>query len=262
MGKLTLDIKKLLHAGQYEVYKGLRRFTIVCAGRRWGKTRLACIILIIVALHNKGIYWWIAPTYKIADIGWALFKGIVRPLRAQIKEGDRKAILSNGSEIHFKSADNPDNLRGEGLKGVIFDEAAFTKESVWISIIRPALADNQGWAIFISTPNGKNWFYNLTLQAEDDENWIVFTKPTSDNPYIPAEELEAAQLTTPEYIFKQEYLAEFIDDNLSVFRGITKASTLSREATALLLGLTRESECYFTMLVPVRKIDLVVVMIV
>lgn len=237
---VKLNIEKLLHPSQLEVFKGLKRFTIIVAGRRWGKTRLACLILLVKALTSKGIYWWVAPTYTVADLGFSLFKQLVRlidPQYVQIKEGDRKVILQlktgGTSEIVFKSADNPDNLRGQGLKGVVFDEAArIRSDELWIADIKPSLADNLGWALFISTPNAKNWFYNLYVQAGDDDKWAVFEKPSSDNPYLTAEEIEDNRLTSPSYVFKQEWLAEFIDDGMSVFRNIKKVCTLSKEDTA------------------------------
>jgi hypothetical protein len=225
---INLNLNKLLHKGQKEVVRNLKRFTIIIAGRRWGKTRLAALILLTKSLEKKGIYWWIAPTYKQSDIAWNLLKKLVSKLPVEIKEADRK-IQINGSEIVCKSADNPDNLRGEGLSGVVFDEAAFVKEEVWKSVIRPSLSDKQGWCIFISTPNSKNWFYKLTLEAEGKEDWIVFVKPTSDNPHIPANEIEDARNSIPVYVFEQEYLAKFLDDSTSVFRGISKVFKARQE---------------------------------
>lgn len=230
--KQQLLIDQYLHKGQVEVFQNLKRFTIIVAGRRWGKTRLCAFILLVKALTiPKSKYWWISPTYKISDIGYEFFKKIIAKTPHVIKEADRKIILFNGSEIEFKSADTPDNLRGKGLSGVVFDEAAYIQEDVWIGIIRPTITINKGWAIFISTPNGKNWFYRLVLDAEGKEDWIVFHKPTSDNHYVPREELLDTEQSTPAIKFRQEYLAEFLDDSSSVFRNLTKQAVAPRDTT-------------------------------
>ena len=104
------------------------------------------------------------------DIVWKIFKELV-PL-AWIKaknESDLKLELVNGSTIELKGTENATALRGRSLSGVVLDEAAFMDKDVWFEVIRPALADKRGWALFISTPDGTaSWFYDLWCYVETD----------------------------------------------------------------------------------------------
>ena len=140
---------------------------------------------------------------------------------AEVSKVDRTVTLHTGGQIGVRSADNPDSLRGEGLDYVVFDEVAFVKEAAWAEAIRPALSDRKGRALFISTPKGRNWFWRLWQagQADGDE-WAAWQFATVDNPYIDPAEVEAARTQLPERVFRQEYLAEFIDDGAGVFRRV------------------------------------------
>jgi hypothetical protein len=122
-----------------------------------------------------------------------------------------------------RSADNPDSLRGEGLDLAILDECAFMQESAWTEAIRPALSDRKGRAIFISTPKGRNWFWRLFQQGiAGDNNIMSWQLPTVDNPYIDPSEVEAARQSLPEIVYRQEFLAEFIEDS-GLFRRVMDA---------------------------------------
>ena len=126
-----------------------------------------------------------------------------------------------------RSADNPDSLRGEGLDFVVMDECAFMQKEAWTEAIRPALSDRQGKALFISTPKGRNWFWeNYMRGVNGEEGWQAWTFPTANNPFIAASEIEASKRDLPEMIFRQEYLAEFIDDSGGVFRRVQEAAVL------------------------------------
>jgi phage terminase large subunit-like protein len=153
---------------------------------------------------------------------------------AEVRKVDRQVILPNGGEVTVRSADNPDSLRGEGLDFVVMDECAFMSEAAWTEAIRPALSDRQGGALFISTPKGRNFFWRLWTRGEeeDDPNWKNWRFPTSDNPYIPQTEIDAAQANLPERIFQQEYLAEFLEDGGGIFRRVRAAATATERETA------------------------------
>ena len=126
-----------------------------------------------------------------------------------------------------RSADNPDSLRGEGLDFVVMDECAFMQKEAWTEAIRPALSDRLGKALFISTPKGRNWFWeNYQRGINGEEGWQSWTFPTVNNPYIEASEVEAARRDLPEIIYRQEYLAEFVDDQGGVFRRVQEAAVL------------------------------------
>lgn len=204
------------------------RFRVVDAGRRFGKTRLGVMECLEVAV-NKGRAWWVAPSYPISQVGW-------RPLRrlagripgADIRLAEMSVVLPGGGEVRVRSADSPDSLRGEGLDFVVLDECAFVKPEAWSEALRPALSDKLGRALFISTPRGRNWFWDIYqrgIRGEDDYKSFIF--PTSANPYIAKTEIEAARHELPELIFRQEYEAEFIDDQGGVFRRVQEAAVLS-----------------------------------
>jgi phage terminase large subunit-like protein len=129
--------------------------------------------------------------------------------------------------VAVRSADNPDSLRGEGLDFVVMDECAFMQREAWTEAIRPALSDRLGKALFISTPKGRNWFWeNYQRGINGEEGWQSWTFPTVNNPYIAASEVEAARRDLPEIIYRQEYLAEFIESDGGVFRRVQEAAVL------------------------------------
>jgi hypothetical protein len=209
-------MKIKLHPSQGTVFLSTSRFKVVAAGRRWGKTVLACAILFTEAIKNPdGIYWLVAPTYGQAkELAWTILVKMI-PIQCLAKQPNETELsfkFKNGAEIHLKGADNPETLRGRGLRGLVIDEVATIRnhKSVWEEILRPSLADYQGFCVFIGTPKGKNYFWELWLKGqrkEDDfESW-QFT--TENNPYIPRSEIKAAKETTSERYFSQEYLANF-----------------------------------------------------
>lgn len=160
-----------------------------------------------------GKAWWIGPSYPMASIGWRTMKELARQIpQAMIKEGEKMIEFPGGGFEQVRSADNPDSLRGEGLDLVIIDEAAHILrfDETWAQALRPALSDREGRALMISTPKGYNSFWELFKDAESKEDWAAFQFPTSDNPYIRPEEIEAAREMLPALVFRQEYLAEFI----------------------------------------------------
>lgn len=217
-----------LHKRQLEVALSPARFKVAaCGRRRWGKTRLGAALCIKTAATG-GRAWWIAPTYKVSEVGWRLIRRLAIQIPgAAIRQSERLVTFPNGGEIQVRSADNPDSLRGEGLDFVVMDECAFIHEDAWQEAIRPALADRKGRALFISTPKGRNWFWRIWQRCMDehDTEWHGWQLPTSANPYIDPAEIEAARLGLPERIFLQEFLAQFLDDAGGVFRRVMEAAT-------------------------------------
>uniref|UniRef100_A0A6M3KQH2 Putative terminase n=1 Tax=viral metagenome TaxID=1070528 RepID=A0A6M3KQH2_9ZZZZ len=200
----------------------------------WGKTRLGSLMCIAVALHG-GRAWWVAPSYPVSAVGWRGIRQLARQIPdTDIRHVDRIITMPSGGTVQVRSADNPDSLRGEGLDFVVLDECAFIKEAAWTEALRPALSDRQGRALFISTPKGRNWFWRHWQRGYDgsDGEWKSWRFPTSSNPYIPVSEIEAAKNSLPDRIFRQEYLAEFIDDAGGVFRGVMDAATAEEQTQA------------------------------
>jgi len=203
---------------QSEVILDPSRFKVLACGRRAGKTVLGTVLSVQTA-GIGGRAWWVAPTYPVASIGWRAIKDLARRLPGtEVRESDRRITLLSGGEVQVKSADNPDSLRGEGLDLVVIDEAAFVKEAAWTQALRPALSDRQGRALFISTPKGRNWFYHLWTDAEGQDDWAAFHFPTSANPNITSEEIQAAKKLLPALIFAQEYEAMFTEQYGAMFK--------------------------------------------
>jgi hypothetical protein len=207
-----------LRYAQGQVFNNRTRFRVLVAGRRFGKSYLACIELLRGAIERPGeTFFYAAPTYRMAkDIAWKVLKKLVP--RAWIKaknETDLKLELVNGSTIELKGTENAMALRGRSLAGVVLDEAAFMDAEVWFEVIRPALADKQGWALFISTPDGTaSWFYDLWCYAvEAEKDWKRWQFTTIDGDNVPPEEIEAARGQLDSRTFRQEFEASF--ENLS-----------------------------------------------
>jgi predicted phage terminase large subunit-like protein len=128
--------------------------------------------------------------------------------------------LVTGRKIHIRSGENPDTLRGLKLYFAVIDEAAFVKEDLFTKIIRPALADLKGEAVLISTPDGRNWFYDAFKTGESgrSKDWKAWHLTTLDNPTIDPEEIEAAKKTLSTFHFNQEFLASFTNSGTGLFK--------------------------------------------
>jgi len=207
----TVVIPYTPHSKQKEVHADTNRFKVLNWGRRTGKSTLAIHETLKQAMKKQGRYWVISPTYKQSkNIYWrSLVNQIPKELIAKRNESEIFLELINGSYIELKGADQPDSLRGAGIQGVVLDEYAFMKPSVWEEIIRPMLIDSKGWAIFISTPNGFNHFYDIAEQAKEKDGWNYYHATTYDNPYIDPAELDEERKHTDADTFAQEYLGEF-----------------------------------------------------
>lgn len=213
------------HRGQWRVHKSERRFRVVPCGRRWGKTLLAANEISWWALNHKNTeYAWVAPWFRQSKVVYRLMRKALRKAIAYKSDAELRIEFKNGSVIQFFSAENPDAIRGNGFNGVVIDEAgdALRNEGVWFDAIRPTLSDRNGWALIIGTPKGRNLFFRMYSWGEDPEysEWASFTAPTSDNPYIPAKEIEAAKRELPEDSYNQEYGAQFLEHGAGVFKGL------------------------------------------
>lgn len=215
------------HSSQAEVADAClnHRYVVVRAGRRFGKSSLALNIVLREALKNPGRYWIIAPEYTQAkSIYWRDLVGEYIPDALILKKNDNELILEirtvvdgKKSIIEFKGSDREDKLRGAGLKGVVLDEYAFQKEYVWDKIISPMLTQTNGWALFITTPNGvanhfkKFWDNAVAVEAEGDKDWKTFHFTSYDNDIEPhmKENLDKERERLSDEFFMQEYLAEF-----------------------------------------------------
>ena len=229
------------------------RFRTVCCGRRFGKTRFAAAELLDLAGEHGGTYAWIAPTYFLCEKGENALQEIAGDYIMFSGSNPRRGSIAGRAQILFLSADHPEMILGEGYNGAVVDEAASIDGAVWQKYIRPALADKLGWAIFISTPKGRNWFFDLfTLGREKNEpGYKSFTFPSNKNPYFPESEWEEAKHTTPADIFRQEYEAEFLEDSAGVFHNIEAClvEKLALPTAEVVIGCDVAKHIDFTVLI-------------
>ncbi len=215
------------HPAQRKIHEArTARFRTVCTGRRFGKTLcLAAELLDRGGCESGGEYGWVAPTYNVAERGIEAFRaiaeGFVRivgrmPTRVEF-EGNAGPV-----KVWFLSADNPDNIRGYGFQGLVVDEAAMIPQDVWQYVLRPTISQTLGWAVFVSTPKGRNWFYDLYTRGLDglEPDYASLSFPSDASPYFPESEWADAQRTLPSDVFRQEYMAEFLEDSAGVFRNV------------------------------------------
>jgi len=217
-----------LHPAQLEIFESDARFKVVAAGRRFGKSYLSAVMLILeglkeenshgYSLKGKDVYY-VAPTFQQGkDIMWGLLKELGGDVITQTYENTGMATLINGRRIHIKGSDRPDTLRGVGLSFVVLDEYASMRPEVWEQILRPTLADVKGDALFIGTPAGKNHFYDLFVEADKDNEWETFSYLSTDNPFLDAKEIESARNTMSQQSFKQEFEASFQSFGGNIFQ--------------------------------------------
>ena len=170
-------------------------------------------MLIINALQtDKGQVFYVAPTQGQArDIMWQTLMELGNPVISGAHINNLQIKLVNGAMISLKGADRPETMRGVSLKFLVMDEYADMKPDVWEQILRPALADQKGSAMFIGTPMGRNHFYELYKLAElgDDETYKGWHFTSYDNPILDPDEIDTAKKSMSSYAFRQEFMASF-----------------------------------------------------
>ena len=242
------------------------RFRVVCTGRRFGKTLCLAGELLDRGGEAPGDYGWIAPTYNVAERGREAFMQAAEIGQPRFvgRAPARVEFLAEGGEksrVWFLSTDNPENIRGYGFKGIVVDEAAMIPQDVWNYILRPTIAQTLGWAVFISTPKGRNWFYDLFTRGLDpnEKDYRSFQFPSMASPFFPLSEWEDAQRSLPADVFKQEYEAQFLEDSAGVFRGVSqclfpqKSLTRDDRAGSVVIGCDVAKHTDFTVLVAMNQ---------
>ena len=203
-----------LSLAQKKITDSTKRFRVVIAGRRFGKTHLAIRELAYHARIPDQEIIYVAPTYKMAkNIVWRKLKNKLQDLNwiKKHNETELKLELVNGSSISLKGADNYDSLRGTGNHFIVLDEFADIDPEAWFETLRPTLSDTGGKCLMIGTPKGiGNWSYEIFQNAlEDPESWESFQFTTMDGGNVPLEEIEQAKKDLDERTFRQEYMATF-----------------------------------------------------
>ena len=217
------DLNFSLLPWQQQVFADTTRFKVIAAGRRCGKSRLAATALIIEALKCPpgSAVLYVSPTMgQSRQIIWDLLLDLGREVITSSHVNNLDITMINGARIYVRGADRPDTLRGVSLTFAVLDEVADIKPEAWEQVIRASLSDKKGRAMFIGTPKGRNWFYDLFKlgQAEDDADWKSWHFTTKDNPLIDPTEIESAKKTLSSFAFKQEYLASFDNAGSNIFR--------------------------------------------
>lgn len=204
---------------------------MVACGRRFGKTAFGVDRLASVALDGWPVAWF-APNYKYLSEAYRDFLRLLRPVVSRQSTTDKRIELVTGGVIEFWSLEDPDAGRSRKYKRVCIDEAAKARhlETAWTHAIRATLADYRGDADFYSTPRGRDYFWRMFTRGagRDEPEWSSWRMPTSSNPYIDPDEIEAARKQLPERVFAQEFLAEFLDDAGGVFRKVREAVDAGR----------------------------------
>jgi hypothetical protein len=218
-----------LYGIQAEISNDPHRFRVLDMGRRGGKTFFAMVeaFNMLVSAFEKNRkparVWVVSPTFPMVREDWLQAEYILKDAITEKKVSEFTLKCDPFGMIEFKSAEREDEgLRGAGLDGCVVDEAARVSRKSWEQGLRPALADRLGRALFISTPKGRNYFYDLWVQGQKENSQIKSWKyPTNANPFFPKEEWDRILETTPELILKQEFLADFLEDDSSVFKNIS-----------------------------------------
>lgn len=208
-----------LTEAQKDIESRSRRFNFIRAGRKFGKTKYSEWKALQWLSPPNAVHWHIAPTYKQAKlISWDSFKRLIpqEALAKKPNDSDLTIQLKNNAQLYLMGSDEPDTLRGPAPTSVTLEEAAYHKAVAWHDVIRPNLTVHRAPALFISSPNGFNWFKDLEDEALADietngekSEWNVFHKTIYDNPYIDREEIEKIRKSCDPRVWSQEYMANY-----------------------------------------------------
>jgi len=209
------------------------KYYVCNIGRQWGKTMFATNQLLYWAINNPGSQIaWVSPVYSQSK---KVFDELERAtVRSGMFEFNRSELTVKGcgSTIRFFSGERPDNIRGNTFDYLVIDEMAFTRPELWREVLQATVLVKGKKVIFISTPKGKNHFYNLSLQHNYDDKYRYFHFGSYDNPMIDPNEIDAIKRSLPDHVFRQEYLAEFMDNSSGLFKNV-KDNAISQPGTAV-----------------------------
>ena len=221
------------HPKQRDMVNGIissdAKYHVACVGRQFGKSMMAMNLVLYWAINNGPCkILWVSPVYsQTSKVQKELMSAIgASGLVKNCNYSGNYILLKNGSEILFRSAEKYDNIRGLTMDYGVLDEAAFMKEDAWREAIKPVFLVRGKKVLFISTPKGKTWFYELYQLANSFEHaqYQSYTGTSYDTPYIDESEIEEAKKTLPKNVFDQEYLARFIDTGGEVFSNLDQCT--------------------------------------
>lgn len=217
------------HPNQREIHdainKGSEKYYALNIGRQFGKTLLGINQLLYWAINDRGCQIaWVTPVYKQ---GKKVFAELERATKNsglfEFNKSDLR-VTGFGSSIEFFSGERPDNIRGNTFHYMVVDEMAFTRPELWNEVLSATVMVKGRKVIFISTPKGKNHFHTLCMQPNYDPRYKYIHFTSYENPMIAPEELEERKRSLPDHIFRQEYLAEFIDNASGLFKNVRQSA--------------------------------------
>ena len=218
--KQTINLPTLF-ATQQAIVDHPARFKVLACGRRYGKTTIAFELITAHLIEGDAVAYF-APTHIMSTELWQNVKNALAPMISRVSEAQSRIEFINGAVFETWTARN-ETVRGRKYHFVVIDEAALIPTAeLWQAAIRPLLSDYKGYALFASTPRGRNWFWEIFNRGinPDYPDWFAWQLPTSANPYLSADEIASARDELPERTFQQEYLATFLEDSGTVFRNL------------------------------------------
>ena len=216
------------HPKQREIHNSINqsdaKYFVLNIGRQFGKTMLCINQMLYWAINKPGsTIAWVSPIYKQSK---KVFDELERATASSgLFEFNRSdlTVKGFGSTIMFFSGERPDNIRGNTFDYLIIDEMAFTRSELWSEVLSATVLVKGKKVVFISTPKGKNHFYNLYLQQNYDDRYKSFHFTSYDNPMIDKKDLDERRRSLPDHIFRQEYLAEFMDNASGLFKNVRQS---------------------------------------
>lgn len=225
-----------LSTPQQHISEGDSRFRVVCAGRRFGKTYLSINELAKFSRHPNKKCLYVAPTYRQAKtVIWEELKSMLYGVKwiKKVNESDLTIYLVNNSTISIRSSDNRDALRGAKYDFIVLDECADMDPDTWYTVLRPTLSDTKGDALFIGTPKGRNWFYDLWVQGGATNEWHSWQYTTLQGGNVDEDEILSAKRDLDERQFQQEYEATFVDYAGVIYYAFTEENVVPFDSSKL-----------------------------
>jgi hypothetical protein len=197
-------------------------------GRQFGKSMLGLNQMLYWCINDPGCnVAWVSPVYKQSKKVFADFEKYTQNSGLFHFNKSELTIEGMGSKIQFFSGERPDNIRGNTFNYLIVDEMAFCRKELWDEVLSATVLVKGKKILFISTPKGKNHFHALYMRSNYDNRYKSFTFTSYQNPMIDAREIDERRESLPEYVFKQEYLAEFIDGGTGIFKNVRQCVGLA-----------------------------------
>jgi len=235
--ELTVDLFTP-HPGQRKVIEGFldskHKFGVVSTGRQWGKSLMASNAMVYWLLNNsKSKGGWVSPIYNQAKKVFGEILEACREVVVHSNKSDLTLEFVNGSTLQFLSAERYDSIRGFSFNYMVIDEAAYIRQEALTKAILPTLTAIGKKCLIISTPAGKgNWFFEyFSRGTEPNDSYVSFKGVSIDNIYADQEFIQEQRKSLPEDIFRQEYLADFVDGGADVFRNLDNVCILNEFPT-------------------------------